>query len=44
MTGDDANVFYTKRMGEEPRKSAVNRKEEQSIKDAVVAVYDRLQL
>ena len=40
MTGDDANVFYAKRIGEEPGKSVVNRKEEQEIKDAVVAVHD----
>ena len=29
MTGDDANIFYTERIGEEPGKSVVNRKEEQ---------------
>ena len=33
-------MFYTKRIGEEPGKSAVNRKEEQKIKDAVVAVHE----
>ena len=40
MTDDDANMFYTERIGEEPSKSAVDRKEEQPIKDAVVAVHD----
>ena len=40
MTGDNANIFYTERIGEEPGKSVVNRKEEQEIKDAVVAVHD----
>ena len=40
MTGDDANVFYIERIGKEPGKSVVNRKEEQEIKDAVVAVHD----
>ena len=40
MTGDDTNVFYTERIGKEPSKSVVDRKEEQAIKDAVVAVHD----
>ena len=40
MTGDNTNMFYTERIGEEPRKSTVDRKEEQVIKDAVVAVHE----
>ena len=33
-------MFYTERIGEEPRKSSVDRKTEQAIKDAVSAVHD----
>ena len=40
MTGDDTNMFYTERIGEEPGKSVEDRKEEQAIKDAVVAVHE----
>ena len=40
MTDDNANMFYTERIGEEPRKSAFDRKGEQPMKDAVVAVHD----
>ena len=40
MTGDDANVFYTERIGEEPGKSAVDSKEEQKIRNAVTAVHE----
>ena len=40
MTGDNANVFYTKRIGEKPGKSTVARKAEQNIEDTVVVVHD----
>ena len=40
MTDDDANEFYTERIGEEPRKSVVDRKAEQAIKDEVSVVHN----
>ena len=40
MTDDDAETWYTKRIGEEPGKTAVNRNQEQAVKAAVVKVHD----
>ena len=40
VTDDDAEIWHTERISEEPGKTAIDRDQEQAIKDAVVAVHD----
>ena len=40
MMDDDAETWYTERVGEEPGKTAVDRDQEKAVKEAVVKVHD----